>query len=216
MSSKDEWMDRIAEWFEKGEEGSPDLIDLPWEVAKEKNGPFNKVSASHPKIPFEINTLVMDNQIKIGIFTGIETDFLEIGERLKIYKALLTINSESFLVKIGITGLESVIVVGADLYIPELDRNEFNKALSSLVMTTYAVYKYLGKEEELNQAATQKIFQIAIDSITSGMNESEVVGYLMTKIGLDKVTAEEIVKSIIGMRKAQQESTRNEDLVYFG
>ena len=210
-----DWADTIEKWFEKGEDDSEDLIGLPWEITKQDVEGGVMLIAKEPRIPFEIQTLILKDLVKLGINTNIETDFLEPMQRLKVYKVLLTINTESIMVKTGITGLESVVMVGSDLSIPSLDRSEFNMALSSLVMTTYAVYKHLGQEEKLNEFATQRILQMAYDRISSGKKAEEVVEYLIKKVGLDEESAKGIVDSIEEKQVKMKEEDK-EDLTYIG
>jgi hypothetical protein len=215
MADMDDWKARIMGWFSEGHGGSPDPLNLKWEVSEETTPYGRLISAKHPKIPFEINSLVTEKLVKLGINTGMETDFLEPSDRLKIYKILLTMNSESTFVKIGLNGLESVIIVGADLELPSLDQDEFNTTLSSLVMTTYAVYKYLGKEQELNEYSVQRIIQMAYERLESGGKSSDVIEYLTSKVGLERSSAEELVRSILDSRKEEKEKG-GEGLGYIG
>lgn len=209
------WSKMIVEWFMQGDEASENIIDLKWEITDLPTQKGHLINAIHPKIPFDVTVLITEDLIKLGINTGIQTDFMDVVERLKIYKIMLALNFESSLVKIGISGIESTIMVGSDLKVPSLDKAELNDALSSMVMTTYAVFKYLGKEDVLNERAFQGIVQRALGQLEAGGRSEDVVDYLERTVGMDKKSAQDLVRSIKDSKKAQVEKEK-EDTVYIG
>jgi len=215
MKNDEPWIDKVEKWFKEGEDSANELLSLPWEIVIDDSEKGKVLVAKHPKVPFEINAVFGTEIIKLGIVTNLETDFLEPIERLKIYKLLLVMNQESSLIKIGLSGLESTIIVGSDLDTSSLGREEFNDALSAVVMGTYSVYKMMGKEDVLNQIAFQKVIELALSQLNTGEKPGEVVSYLSEKVGMDAQSAEQLVSSLVVARKDQKKESK-EDLVYFG
>lgn len=208
-----EWSKRIIKWFREGKDRSEELIGLPWNLEVEEGDEGVDILARHPSVPFMVATKVTAHFAKLGIITDIETDFLEPVERLKIYKTILVMNGESNLLKIGITGIESLISLFVDLDLASLNREEFNDALSALIMGTYAVYNGLGLQDKLNEENFQRIASIAYTKLEEGKTPDDVKKFLSETVGLESSQAIELVESLMKVRKekdkAEAESTLN-------
>jgi len=212
-----DWVEKIKGWLEKGKDRADTLIGLPWDISENRQDNLTVMAVHHPSVPFIITVNITESFAKLGIETDIETDFLEPTDRLKIYKTLLTLNGLSNLMKIGIIGVESKIAIFADLDLESLNKEEFNDALSALVMGAYSVYKSLGLEDRLNQATFQKLAYLAYHQLEEGKDPSEVVLYLSSRTGLEEKEAEEIVNSIMEMKKTKEQKEKEDGkLTYFG
>ena len=209
-----DWEEKITKWLMEGEDRSEKLIDLPWDVEMEKLEGNLMIKATHPSVPFSLSVSITKHFTKLGIVTDIETDFVPQTERLKIYKILLVMNGESNLLKIGLSGVESRIVIYVDLDLASLNKEEFNDALSAVLMGAYGVYSNLGLSEKLNEQAIKKITLMAYKKLEEGKDSDSVMEYLSKRVGLQREQAEELVKNILEMKRESRGD--DEDLRYIG
>ena len=206
------WVEVITKWLKEGEDRSEILIDLPWDIEMEKNNGTTLLRSTHPSIPFAITVSISKEFAKLGIVTDIESDFIPQQDRLKMYKILLVMNGESNLMKIGLTGVESRVIIIVDLDLASLNKEEFNDALSAMIMGAYGVYTNLGLSEKLNQTAIKRIALMAYQKLEEIKDPNSVIKYLSDRVGLQKDQAKEIVDNLIKMR--EESRGKEEDLTY--
>jgi len=207
----EDWFSTIKDWLQQGDDSSKNLVDLPWEIVKEgTEDDYKYLYAEHPRVPFRIIIYVNPYFANMYIVTDIETDALDIKDRMKIYKELLHMNSDSNLYKVGLMGNSDNIIVAVDLDLASLNKEEFNDALTALVMGTYKVIETLGLEEEFEEEFLKNLAYIIIDMLNSGKTHEEVEEFLVKRVGLTKDDASQLLKTILDYTR------KSEDLRYIG
>lgn len=195
MSAKD-WVKKIHEWLEEGKDTSQDLVGLPWEVKEEKMGETTIIVAEHPKVAFPIFVKIGGGFISLFIDLGIETDALDVKERMKIYKTLLKINGRLNLFKAALGGEEENVISMVDLDMASLSREEFNDALTALIVGSHTVISALGYSEEFQKALMQRLLGMISERLNRGESMEDVREFLVNRVGMGEEEANVLLKGI--------------------
>ena len=86
------WLDNITEWLRQGSDGADNLLDYPWDIEVQPvEGQTDRtlVTATHPKIPFNVEIVIGKHFANLVINPIIPTDAMDPTERMRIYKKLL-------------------------------------------------------------------------------------------------------------------------------
>lgn len=194
---KKDWAETIKKWLEEGKDNSKDLIGLPWDIDVGEEDNYHYIVAQHPKIPFAITIYINEYFANLYIITNIETDSMELVDRMHIYKSLLHMNSDSNLFKVGLMGNTDKIVNAVDLDLKSLGKAEFNDALSALVAGTYKVIQDLDLQDDFENQMFERLADMILQKLNEGMTKDEVREFLTRRVGMDKEEAESLVNSII-------------------
>jgi len=184
----------VLKWLEEGYDGAKDIVDLPWKVTKTAE---NFYVAEHPKIPFVLNIVITDEFVHLIVPLGLETVALELPERLKVYHTLLVLSDKLNLIKFCITGMNEEITLRVDLDRKTLGKEEFNDALTSLLIGLNQVIAALGLEEEFARAVFERLALVVLERLEKGAKKEEILNFLVVKVGMDPKDAEEFLETII-------------------
>lgn len=194
--------DRILEWLRTGRDEAEDIIDLPWEV--KKVGETHYV-AEHPKIPFLLNIVFADDFIRLAVPSGIETMAMRLEERLKTYHTLLVLNERMNMLKFTLSGMNDEITLRVDLDEKSLEKEEFNDALTALLVGMNVLMNSLGLTEEFREAIFERLSMLIIERLQRGMGEAEILSFLTKKVGLNREEARALLSEIKKVIKGDDE-----------
>jgi len=195
-SIKMEWTEKFRNWLEQGREGAEKLLEYPWDVeVKEIEGdpPKDLIIASHPKIPFNIEVVVGKHFANLVINPIIPTDAMDATERMRIYKKLLHLNTDLNLMKAGLIGYDDNPVIQVDLDLESLNEQEFNDALTLVIVGAHNMIKILGLANEMQEFMLQRYKAIVTSKLTDGETKDTILDFLMNRGGLDRDSAQKIV-----------------------
>lgn len=195
MVSED-WVKKIETWLEEGRDSSRDLVGLPWEVKEEKMGDTTIIVAQHPKVAFPIFVKIGGGFISLFIDLGIETDAMDVKERMKIYKTLLKINGQLNLFKAALGGEEENVISMVDLDMTSLSKEEFNDALTALLIGSHTVITALGYSEEFQKALMERLLGMISERLGRGESMEEIKDFLMKRVGMGEEEANELLEGI--------------------
>ncbi len=195
MKSED-WVKKIHSWLEIGKDTSRELVGLPWEVKEERMGETTIIVAQHPKVAFPIYIKIGGGFISLFIDLGIETDAMDVKDRMKIYKALLKINGQLNLFKVALGGEEENVISMVDLNMTSLSKEEFNDALTALLIGSHTVISALGYSEEFQKALMQRLLGMISERLSRGDSIEDVKNFLVNKVGMGEEEADELLKDI--------------------
>lgn len=184
----------VLKWLEEGYDGAKDIVDLPWKVTKTAE---NFYVAEHPKIPFVLNIVITDEFVHLIVPLGLETVALELPERLKVYHTLLVLSDKLNLIKFCITGMNEEITSMVDLDRKTLGKEEFNDALTSLLIGLNQVVTALGLEEEFARAVFERLALVVLERLEKGAKKEDILNFLVIKVGMDPKDAKEFLETII-------------------
>ncbi|MCD6383528.1 MAG: DNA-binding protein [Thermoplasmata archaeon] len=193
---EESWAEKIKKWLEEGRDSSKELVGLPWEVKEERMGDMNLIVAQHPKVPFPIYVKVGGGFSSLFIDLGIETDAMDVKERMKIYKKLLKVNGQLNLFKVALGGDEENVIAMVDLDLTSLSREEFNDALTALLIGSYSVISSLGLSEEFQKSLMERLKGMVLERMKRGESMKEIEDFLVKKVGMERNEAEEILEEI--------------------
>ncbi|AJC71777.1 DNA-binding protein [Thermococcus guaymasensis DSM 11113] len=183
----------ILEWLRTGRDEAEDIVDLPWEIKKVGE---NQYIAEHPKIPFLLNVIFANGFIRLAVPSGIETIAMRLEERLKTYHTLLVLNERMNLLKFTLSGMNDEIILRVDLDEKSLGKEEFNDALTALLVGMNVLMDSLGLTEEFQEAIFERLSMMIIERLQKGMSEAEIMDFLIKKVGMTKEEAKALLKEI--------------------
>ncbi|MFW3145592.1 MAG: DNA-binding protein [Thermoplasmatota archaeon] len=192
-----EWTEKISKWLTEGKDGAELLIDYPWDIQTsgiEGQPDKTLITASHPKIPFNVEVVVGKHFANLVINPIIPTDAMEATERMRIYKKLLHLNSDLNLMKAGLIGYEDNPIIQVDLDLNSLGKEEFNDALTLLIVGAHNLIKILGLTEEMQEFMANRFLAIVAVKLQSGESEESILDFLVHRGGLDEESAKNLLQ----------------------
>ncbi len=197
--------DTVLGWLRAGRDDAEDPVDLPWSVKEVGKGQY---VAEHPKVPFLLNVLFPDGFVRLAVPSGIETIAMNLEERVKTYHALLVLNERLNLIKFTLSGVNDEVTLRVDLDEKTLGKDEFNDALTALLVGMGVLMDTLGLSEQFNEAIFERIALMVLERIKKGASEEEIVKFLTQKVGMKPEEAEALLNEI-------KKSMKEEDRGYF-
>lgn len=208
-----EWTEKFTRWLKKGKEEASRVIDMPWDIEVKVEEEKDIITAAHPKIPFPIVIHVSEEFANIYMDTAIPTDTIEVEMRMRAYKKLLYMNTNLNLMKTGLVGEEQRVVLIVDLSLTSLNKTEFNEAITAISFGAHHVVEALGLTKELSTAMLERTAQMVSDKVKGGDSKDDILKFLIQRVGMEKVYAEEFMKKIMDTIK-EKEGAKEPDLVY--
>jgi uncharacterized coiled-coil protein SlyX len=193
---------QVLEWLKAGNDDAEDIVDLPWNL---KQVGENHYVAEHPKIPFSLNVLFMDGFVRLAVPSGIETIAMRLEEKVKTYHTLLVLNERMNLIKFTLSGMNDEITLRVDLDEKSLGKDEFNDALTALLVGMNVLVDSLGLTQEFQEMIFERLALMVIERLQSGASEKEIIDFLTKKVGMKKEEAEALLADI---KKAVKEDER--------
>ena len=194
--------EQIIEWLKSGSEGAEDIVDLPWNVKEEGE---NYYVAEHPKIPFILNVLLMDGFVRLAVPSGVETITMRLEDKVKAYHTLLVLNERMNLLKFTLSGMNDEITLRVDLDEKTLGKEEFNDALTALLVGMNVLMDSLGLTQEFQEMVFERLALMVLERMQNGASEKEIVEFLTKKVGMEKKEAEALLAEL---KKAVKEDER--------
>nr|WP_240922828.1 DNA-binding protein [Thermococcus sp. Bubb.Bath] len=185
-----------------GSEGAEDIVDLPWNV---KEAGENRYVAEHPKIPFLLNVLFMDGFVRLAAPSGVETIAMRLEDKVKAYHTLLVLNERMNLLKFTLSGMNDEITLRVDLDEKTLGKEEFNDALTALLVGMNVLMDSLGLTQEFQEMIFERLALMVLGRMQNGASEKEIVEFLTKKVGMEKKEAEALLSEL---KKAVKEDER--------
>ena len=201
------WTEKISKWLKDGEDGAENLLDYPWDLEikpVEDQSERTLIIASHPKIPFNAEIVIGKHFANLVINPIIPTDAMDPTERMRLYKALLHLNTELNLMKAGLIGHDDNPVIQVDLDLESLNKHEFNDALTLLVVGAHNMIKILGLTAEMEQFMLNRFKMMVASKIQAGETEEIILDFLTNRGGLDKASAKTSVDMTVKEMKPEQ------------
>ncbi|WP_010480091.1 hypothetical protein [Thermococcus zilligii] len=196
---------QVLEWLKAGRDDAEDIVDLPWSV---KQVGENHYVAEHPKMPFLLNVLFMDGFVRLVVTSGIETIAMELRDRVKTYHTLLVLNERMNMLKFTLSGMNDEITLRVDLDEKSLGKEEFNDALTALLVGMNVLMDALGLTEVFQEAIFERLSMMIIERLQKGASEREIIDFLTRKVGMPESEARTLLSEI-------KKAMKGEDRGYF-
>ncbi len=213
MVLEEDFMERIYKWLIEGREDADNIVDLRWQVIRERKdekGRLEYFRVTHPSIP--INLLVLRGEgfgkaplVRLVVETMLETRDLEPEAKLKLYRILLYAAKLPY-VKYYLFGDSDRIAIAADIDPTSLSKEEFNHILTSLVYGYAALAEVEGLKEEFMSEQTLVLFALVRAYQEKGLSKDEAVRKLI-KNGLEKDMAQKLVDMVYTAFPGKEKST---------
>lgn len=195
-------MEQVLEWLRTGNDDAEDIVDLPWNVKKVGE---NHYVAEHPKIPFLLNVLFMDGFVRLAVPSGVETIAMRLEDKVKVYHTLLVLNERMNLLKFTLSGMNDEVTLRVDLDEKSLGKDEFNDALTALLVGMNVLMDSLGLTQEFQEIVFERLALMVFERMQNGASEGEIIEFLTKKVGMSKEDAEALLAEL---KKAVTEDER--------
>ncbi len=200
----------ILGWLREGDDSAPDIVDLPWVVNPVRD---NVYLAEHPRLPFTLLLVFSDEFVQLVVPLGLETLSMSTGDRLRVYHTLLKLNDDINLLKYTLSGMNDEVTLRVDLDKKTLGKDEFNDALTVLLIGLQAAVTNLGLEEEFANEVFERLVGMVVSRLEKGATEEELMRFLTQKVGMPEKDAKELLNTIL---QAQKETlSSSQDVGYF-
>lgn len=184
----------IIEWLRSGSDDANDIVDLPWEVRQLEPGLY---IAEHPKMPFTLMVSFGDGFVRLLVPMGLETFSMTKDEKLKVYHALLRLNVEINLMKFLLMGMNDDVYLAVDLDTSNLDKAEFNDALSALLVGLLSAVSALNLEEEFEALLKERVLAMVYERLRNGASREELLDFLVSRVGMSKNEALALLSEVL-------------------
>ena len=169
-------------------------MDLPWQVEQVDRDVY---LAEHPSVPMNLVVAFSEEFVHLVVPTTIETEGMNAEEKLEVYRKLLMLNENIRMMKFSIAPPNGQIRLRVDLDKASLDKEEFNNALTALVIGVLAGVMALGIEEEFVEKVLTRIVAMLVDRIERGASEEELMNFLTVKVGMDVRDARNLLDAVL-------------------
>ncbi len=193
---------RVLAWLTEGQDNAPDIVDLPWKVEEIET---NAYYAEHPSVPMKLLVMFSENFIHLVVPTAIETVDMSDEEKLQIYETLMWLNDKVHMMKYSIGGENNQIRLRVDLDKSTLGKEEFNNALTALVIGVLVGVKALGIEEEFLQKVLTRIIDMLVYRIENGESEEQLMEFLTSTVGMDVRDARDLLDAVLNALDMESE-----------
>ena len=185
---------QVLAWLTAGEEGAADIVDLPWKVEEIEKDVY---VAEHSSIPFTLVVMFTERYVKLAVPTNLRVNEFDLNDRLFIYETLMMLNDKINLMKYSVGGDDNQVRIRVDLDKSSLGKEEFNNALSSLVIGLLVGVSALGLEEEFLQRVLTRIVDMLVYRIEQGSTEEELMYFLTVEVGMGEEEASELLEAVL-------------------
>ncbi len=186
----------IMSWLQNGTDDSKSLVGMKWEIEEGEN----YMILMNAKLPFKIYMAFFGNYVEIFLKTGIETAVMENQPRLATYRSLLILSKQIDLVKFMLDGINEEIVLRVDFETQSFTKKELEDSLNTLLSSIYVVVRTLKLEAEFNQRIAERMIMMVQEMIAQGKSPEDVENYLISKAGLSKEEAEQVMNRFLGKK----------------
>ncbi len=185
---------KVLSWLTEGKDDSPDIVDLPWKVDEIEMGVYY---AEYPSVPMRLLVMFSKGFVHLIVPTTIEMEGMSDEEKLQIYETLMWLNDKVHMMKYSIGGENKQIRLRVDLDKSMLGKEEFNNALTALVIGVLVGVKALRIEEEFIQKVLSRIIMMLVYRIENGATEEELMDFLTNTVGMDVRDARDLLDAVL-------------------
>jgi len=185
----------VLEWLRSGNDDANDIVDLPWEV--KEAGP-NLYVVEHPRMPFTLLLSFGEGFIRLLAPMGLETFSMTKDEKLKVYHALLKLNADVNLMKFLLMGMNDDVYLAVDLDASSLGKEEFNDALSALLVGLSSAVSELNLEEEFAALLRERLLAMVYERLRKGASREELLNFLVSRAGMPEKEALALLSEVLG------------------
>lgn len=195
----------VLEWLKEGVDTAEDIVDLPWAV---KELQPNVYVAEHPRMPFSLLVMFSDEFVHLIVPLGLETFSMSKDDKLRVYHALLQLNDQVNLMKFTLAGMDDEVYLRVDLDKKTLGKEEFNDALTSLLIGLLSAVSALGLERAFQQEVLDRIVAMVIERLQKGATREELMRFLIVRVGMPEGDAKSLLDQIFKAKVEAEERER--------
>lgn len=196
----------VLEWLREGTDTAEDIVDLPWTLKELQPGAY---VAEHPRMPFSVLVTFSDEFVHLLVPLGLETFSMSKDDKLKVYHALLRLNDQVNLMKFTLAGMDDEVYLRVDLDKKTLGKEEFNDALTSLLIGLLSAISALGLEQAFQQEVFDRIVAMVLERLQKGATREELMRFLTVKVGMPEKDAKDLLDQIFKVKKEVEEQERD-------
>lgn len=196
----------VLEWLREGTDTAEDIVDLPWALKELQPGAY---VAEHPRMPFSVLVTFSDEFVHLLVPLGLETFSMSKDDKLKVYHALLRLNDQVNLMKFTLAGMDDEVYLRVDLDKKTLGKEEFNDALTSLLIGLLSAISALGLEQAFQQEVFDRIVAMVLERLQKGATREELMRFLTVKVGMPEKDAKDLLDQIFKVKKEVEEQERD-------
>ncbi|NJE01990.1 DNA-binding protein [Thermococcus sp. JdF3] len=201
---------RVLGWLKAGDDTAEDIVDLPWSV---KAIQPNTYVAEHPRMPFSLLVVFSEGFIHLLVPLGLETFSMANEDRLKVYHTLLRLNDQVNMMKFTLSGMNDDVYLRVDLDKKTLGKEEFNDALTALLIGLLSAVSALGLEEAFAREIFDRIVGMVVDRVDKGASREELMKFLTVKVGMSVEDARNLLDEVFAAKRSVD--GREKDVGYF-
>ncbi|WP_297477184.1 DNA-binding protein [Thermococcus sp.] len=200
---------KVIEWLKSGTDSAKDIVDLPWTLRELRPRTY---LAEHPRMPFSLMVVFSEDFVHLLVPLGLETLSMSTEERLKVYHTLLRLNDGVNMMKFTLSGMNDDVYLRVDLDKSTLGKEEFNNALTALLIGLMSAVSELGLEESFAQEVFDRIVGMVVERMQKGASREELMRFLTVKVGMSEKDASALLGQIL---QAMNSQDSRENVGYF-
>ncbi|CAD5245307.1 DNA-binding protein [Thermococcus camini] len=201
---------QVLEWLREGDDTAQDIVDLPWSVREAQPGTY---LAEHPRMPFSLLVIFSEGFVHLLVPMGLETFSMSNDEKLRIYHTLLRLNDQVHLMKFTLSGMNDDVYLRVDLDKKTLGKEEFNDALTALLIGLLSSVSALGLEEAFAREIFDRIVGMVLDRVDRGASREELMKFLTVKVGMTVEDAKNLLDEVFAAKRSLE--GHEKDVGYF-
>ncbi len=208
-------LDQVKFWLGKGVEEPKEIAELPWDIEEVKENGTRGLVAVNPKLPVKLFVVEHEevNILRILVQTGIYTADLEPGEKLRVYRNLLSLNKNP-LAKIFIDGMDGEIVVAADLSTKNLGEEEFHDTVSFTITLVVSLYNKYGVPKNVQLEMLRNLVWLIQKRIEKGWTRDKLEAFLVNKVGMGKNEADQLLDTVFPSKENKPAEAKGVEQIY--
>ncbi len=195
----DEIETKVLEWLRNGNDTAQDIVDLPWSV---KEVQPNTYVAEHPRMPFSLMVMFSEGFIHLIVPLGLETFSMTKEDKLRVYHTLLRLNDQVHMMKFTLAGMNDDVYLRVDLDKKTLGKDEFNDALTALLIGLLSSVSALGLEEAFAQEVFDRIVGMVVERMQKGASREELMRFLTVKVGMPVEDAKTLLDQVFEAKRS--------------
>jgi len=184
---------RVIGWLKSGTDSAEDIVNLPWVVKEIQPGTY---LAEHPRMPFSLMVVFSEDFVHLIVPLGLETLSMSTEERLKVYHTLLRLNDGVNMMKFTLSGMNDDVYLRVDLDKSTLGKEEFNNALTALLVGVLSAVSALGLEDEFEKEVFNRIVGMIVERMQKGASREELMRFLTVKVGMSEEDARGLLDQV--------------------
>ncbi|NJE04261.1 DNA-binding protein [Thermococcus sp. MV11] len=201
---------QVLEWLREGDDTAQDIVDLPWSVREVQPGTY---LAEHPRMPFSLLVVFSEGFVHLLVPMGLETFSMSNNEKLRVYHTLLRLNDQVNLMKFTLSGMDDDVYLRVDLDKKTLGKDEFNDALTALLIGLMSAVSAMGLEEAFEREIFDRIVGMVLERVERGASRDELMRFLTVKVGMSVEDAKNLLNEVFAAKKEIEE--QGKDVGYF-